>query len=68
MEGWNLINEDGKLKLNRSWKVTSFVKGLELFKLVGDVAESEGCHSEPFFPLIFLCYIYLFLKRMSVKT
>lgn len=42
VEGWNLINEDGKLKLNRSWKLKSFTKGLDLFKLVADVAEAEG--------------------------
>ncbi|XP_021644372.2 pterin-4-alpha-carbinolamine dehydratase 2, mitochondrial [Hevea brasiliensis] len=42
--GWNLVNEDGKLKLNRSWKVKSFTKGLELFQLVGNVAETEGIY------------------------
>lgn len=42
VEGWNLINEAGKLKLNRSWKSKSFTKGLELFNLVADVAEAEG--------------------------
>ncbi|XP_038722158.1 pterin-4-alpha-carbinolamine dehydratase 2, mitochondrial-like [Tripterygium wilfordii] len=44
--GWNLVNEDGTLKLQRSWKVKSFTKGLELFKLVGDVAEAEGHHPD----------------------
>ncbi|GLU13931.1 hypothetical protein SLE2022_305340 [Rubroshorea leprosula] len=44
--GWNLINEGGMLKLNRSWKVKSFMKGLELFKLVADVAEAEGHHPD----------------------
>ncbi|KAL9346415.1 hypothetical protein Peur_061268 [Populus x canadensis] len=33
-------------KLNRSWKVKSFTKGLELFKLVGNVAEAEGHHPD----------------------
>jgi 4a-hydroxytetrahydrobiopterin dehydratase len=36
------VNENGTPKLNRSWKVKSFTKGLELFKLVGNVAEAEG--------------------------
>ncbi|KAJ8761960.1 hypothetical protein K2173_006562 [Erythroxylum novogranatense] len=44
--GWNLVNEDGMLKLNQSWKLKSFIKGLELFQLVGSVAESEGHHPD----------------------
>ncbi|KAL5577149.1 hypothetical protein UlMin_018848 [Ulmus minor] len=46
VDGWNLVNEDGKLKLNRSWKVKTFTKGLELFKLVADVAEAENHHPD----------------------
>ncbi|CAL1410511.1 unnamed protein product [Linum trigynum] len=44
--GWNLVNEDGKLKLNRSWRAKSFTKGLELFQLVGNIAETEGHHPD----------------------
>ncbi|GLT62556.1 hypothetical protein SLA2020_351850 [Shorea laevis] len=44
--GWNLVNEGGIFKLNRSWKVKSFTKGLELFKLIADVAEAEGHHPD----------------------
>ncbi|OAY29106.1 pterin-4-alpha-carbinolamine dehydratase 2, mitochondrial isoform X3 [Manihot esculenta] len=44
--GWNLVNEDGTLKLNRSWKVKSFTKGLELFQIIGNVAEAEGHHPD----------------------
>uniref|UniRef100_A0A2P2JNJ2 4a-hydroxytetrahydrobiopterin dehydratase n=1 Tax=Rhizophora mucronata TaxID=61149 RepID=A0A2P2JNJ2_RHIMU len=44
--GWSLVNEEGTLKLNRSWKVKSFTKGLELFQLVGNVAEAEGHHPD----------------------
>ncbi|XP_075667051.1 pterin-4-alpha-carbinolamine dehydratase 2, mitochondrial isoform X2 [Castanea sativa] len=40
--GWNLVNEGGVLKLNRSMKVKSFTKGLELFQLIAGVAEAEG--------------------------
>ncbi|XP_022925639.1 uncharacterized protein LOC111803220 isoform X3 [Cucurbita pepo subsp. pepo] len=43
---WNLINEDGKLKLNRSLKVKSFLKGMDLFKLIAEVAEAEGHHPD----------------------
>lgn len=44
--GWDLVNESGILKLSRSLKVKSFAKGLELFKLVADVAEAEGHHPD----------------------
>ncbi|RVW47369.1 putative pterin-4-alpha-carbinolamine dehydratase [Vitis vinifera] len=41
-----LVNETDTLKLNRSWKVKSFTKGLELFQAVADVAEAEGHHPD----------------------
>ncbi|GMH30232.1 hypothetical protein Nepgr_032075 [Nepenthes gracilis] len=44
--GWNLVNEGGKLKLSRSWKVKSFMKGLEFFGAVADVAETQGHHPD----------------------
>ncbi|KAM7257067.1 hypothetical protein ACFE04_012808 [Oxalis oulophora] len=44
--GWDLLNEDDKLKLSQTWKVKSFTKGLEFFKRVGDVAEAEGHHPD----------------------
>ncbi|KAK4789167.1 hypothetical protein SAY86_020486 [Trapa natans] len=46
VEGWKLLNEGGVLKLNRTWKVKSFTKGLELFQLVARVAEVEGHHPD----------------------
>ncbi|CAN0853864.1 Pterin-4-alpha-carbinolamine dehydratase 2, mitochondrial [Linum grandiflorum] len=46
VSGWNLVNEEGKLKLNRSWRAKSFTKGLELFQLVGNIAETEGHHPD----------------------
>lgn len=42
--GWNLDNEGGTLKLNRSWKVKSFTKGLNFFQAVAEVAEAEGLY------------------------
>jgi 4a-hydroxytetrahydrobiopterin dehydratase len=36
------MSESGLLKLKRSWKVKSFTKGLEMFKLIADIAEAEG--------------------------
>ncbi|XP_043700571.1 pterin-4-alpha-carbinolamine dehydratase 2, mitochondrial isoform X1 [Telopea speciosissima] len=44
--GWSLLNEGGTLKLNCSWKVKSFTKGLELFQAVADIAEAEGHHPD----------------------
>ncbi|XP_022723645.1 uncharacterized protein LOC111280474 isoform X2 [Durio zibethinus] len=46
VDGWSLVNEGGTLKLRRSWKVKSFIKGLELFQLVADIAEAEGHHPD----------------------
>ncbi|CAI9087914.1 OLC1v1022115C1 [Oldenlandia corymbosa var. corymbosa] len=44
--GWNLVTKDGTMKLQRTWKVKTFLKGLELFKLVANVAEAEGHHPD----------------------
>ncbi|KAG8365594.1 hypothetical protein BUALT_Bualt18G0122000 [Buddleja alternifolia] len=44
--GWNLVNEDGTQKLHRSWKVKTFVRGMEFLRLVADVAEAEGHHPD----------------------
>ncbi|XP_004134631.1 pterin-4-alpha-carbinolamine dehydratase 2, mitochondrial isoform X2 [Cucumis sativus] len=43
---WNLVNEDSKLKLRRSLKVKSFLKGMDLFQLIAEVAEAEGHHPD----------------------
>ncbi|BAT87127.1 hypothetical protein VIGAN_05046800 [Vigna angularis var. angularis] len=43
---WDLVNEDGVLKLRRSWKVKTFTKGLEFFRIIGDLAEAEGHHPD----------------------
>ncbi|KAI5068516.1 hypothetical protein GOP47_0016861 [Adiantum capillus-veneris] len=42
--GWNLVNDNGQLKLKRPWKVRNFVKGIEFFQKIADVAEAEGHH------------------------
>ncbi|EOA39088.1 hypothetical protein CARUB_v10011819mg [Capsella rubella] len=44
--GWDLANENDTLKLHRSWRVKSFTKGLDFFKRVADIAESEGHHPD----------------------
>ncbi|QCD76808.1 4a-hydroxytetrahydrobiopterin dehydratase [Vigna unguiculata] len=43
---WDLVNEDGVLKLRRSWKVKTFTKGLQFFRVIGDLAEAEGHHPD----------------------
>ncbi|KAL5099414.1 hypothetical protein RYX36_003741 [Vicia faba] len=43
---WNLVNEGGSLKLTRSWKVKSFNKGLEFFRIIADLAEAQGHHPD----------------------
>ena len=34
------------MKLSRSWKVKTFLKGLEFFEAVANVAEAEGHHPD----------------------
>ncbi|ONI10903.1 hypothetical protein PRUPE_4G075000 [Prunus persica] len=46
VDGWNLVSEGDALRLKKSWKVKTFTKGLELFKLIADVAEAEGHHPD----------------------
>ncbi|GER26021.1 transcriptional coactivator/pterin dehydratase [Striga asiatica] len=43
---WTLENDNGTLKLHRSWKVKTFVKGMEFLRLVADLAEAEGHHPD----------------------
>ncbi|KAL6542735.1 Pterin-4-alpha-carbinolamine dehydratase 2, mitochondrial [Orobanche hederae] len=43
---WDLVNEGGSLKLHRSWKVKTFLKGMEFLRLVADLAEAEGHHPD----------------------
>nr|GMD41288.1 putative pterin-4-alpha-carbinolamine dehydratase [Ipomoea batatas] len=38
---WSLVNDGGILKLHKSWKVKTFIKGLNFFELVGCLAETE---------------------------
>ncbi|XP_061362583.1 pterin-4-alpha-carbinolamine dehydratase 2, mitochondrial-like [Gastrolobium bilobum] len=46
VDEWNLVNEDGVLKLRRSWTVKTFTLGLEFFKKVAVLAENEGHHPD----------------------
>ncbi|PKA47217.1 4a-hydroxytetrahydrobiopterin dehydratase [Apostasia shenzhenica] len=46
VQDWNMLNEDGCMKLQRVWKVKSFTKGLDFFQLVADIAEAEGHHPD----------------------
>ncbi|KAI0524703.1 hypothetical protein KFK09_004085 [Dendrobium nobile] len=46
VQDWKLLNDDGIMKLQRSWRVKSFTKGLEFFQLVADIAEAEGHHPD----------------------
>ncbi|KAH7434199.1 hypothetical protein KP509_06G005300 [Ceratopteris richardii] len=42
--GWDLVKENGQLLLRKSWKVKNFLKGIELFQKIADIAETEGHH------------------------
>ncbi|KAG5032923.1 hypothetical protein JHK82_016493 [Glycine max] len=39
---WNLVNEDGVMKLRQSWTVKTFAKGLEFFRIVAVLAKNEA--------------------------
>ncbi|CAA3026596.1 pterin-4-alpha-carbinolamine dehydratase [Olea europaea subsp. europaea] len=43
---WNLVNEGGTWKLHRSWKVKTFMRGMEFFQLIAALAEAEGHHPD----------------------
>ncbi|BBN16575.1 4a-hydroxytetrahydrobiopterin dehydratase [Marchantia polymorpha subsp. ruderalis] len=43
---WEILDLDGKLQLQRSWKSKNFLKGLEFFQRIGEVAELEGHHPD----------------------
>ncbi|KAJ0777870.1 putative transcription coactivator Tc-PD family [Helianthus annuus] len=43
---WELLSDGGVMKLRRKWKVKNFLLGLEFFKIVADLAESEGHHPD----------------------
>lgn len=42
VKNWELVTDNDVMKLQRSWKVKSFTKGLEFFQLIANVAEAEG--------------------------
>ncbi|KAF7840417.1 putative pterin-4-alpha-carbinolamine dehydratase [Senna tora] len=46
VDGWTLIKEDGTMKLRFSTKVKTFRLGLELFKILAELAEAEGHHPD----------------------
>ncbi|KAG6548744.1 hypothetical protein Mapa_009754 [Marchantia paleacea] len=43
---WKIVDLDGKLQLQRSWRSKNFMKGLEFFQSIADVAELEGHHPD----------------------
>jgi len=55
---WNLVNEDGVLKLRRSWKVKTFTKGLEFFRIIAGLAEAEG---------VVFCFCFYFFHPHPVS-
>jgi 4a-hydroxytetrahydrobiopterin dehydratase len=41
---WNVVERDGILRLERTYKLPNFVDALRLTNLIGDLAEAEGHH------------------------
>eukprot|EP00271_Cylindrocystis_brebissonii_P008579 TRINITY_DN22970_c0_g1_i1.p1 TRINITY_DN22970_c0_g1~~TRINITY_DN22970_c0_g1_i1.p1 ORF type:complete len:251 (-),score=19.13 TRINITY_DN22970_c0_g1_i1:951-1703(-) len=44
--GWKIADVDGTPRLRGEWKVTNFVAGLELFKRIAPLAETENHHPD----------------------
>uniref|UniRef100_A0A7S3E200 4a-hydroxytetrahydrobiopterin dehydratase n=1 Tax=Chloropicon laureae TaxID=464258 RepID=A0A7S3E200_9CHLO len=45
--GWKVVKgEDDKLRINCDWKFKNFVKSLEFFQRIAEVAEAEGHHPD----------------------
>eukprot|EP00246_Nothoceros_aenigmaticus_P012890 TRINITY_DN4191_c0_g1_i1.p1 TRINITY_DN4191_c0_g1~~TRINITY_DN4191_c0_g1_i1.p1 ORF type:complete len:164 (-),score=22.31 TRINITY_DN4191_c0_g1_i1:368-811(-) len=46
--GWEIVEQpgNGALSLHRAWKSKNFVKGLDFFKHIAEVAEAEGHHPD----------------------
>lgn len=46
--GWEIVEQlgNGGLSLHRAWKAKTFVKGLDFFKSIAEVAEAEGHHPD----------------------
>lgn len=44
LRGWELLS--GPDRIRKNWTVKNFLAGMEFFRLVADVAESEGHHPD----------------------
>ena len=44
LQGWSVLS--GPDRISKSWTVKNFLAGLEFFRNVADVAESEGHHPD----------------------
>jgi 4a-hydroxytetrahydrobiopterin dehydratase len=62
--GWDLCEANDHLQLARTWKVKSFVKGLEFLKSIGEVAEREGLYSAT----VLLFWIESFDERATLHN
>lgn len=69
-----MITDNGTMKLHRSLKVKTFIKGLEFFQIIADVAEAEGisciCMALSMwnhcFVEILMDQLYIYVHRMVV--
>ncbi|CAH9113533.1 unnamed protein product [Cuscuta europaea] len=43
---WSLVDGGGVMKLHRSWKVKTFMRGMEFLNMVACLAEIEGHHPD----------------------
>eukprot|EP00803_Ostreobium_quekettii_P002466 evm.model.scf_1061.4 EVM.evm.TU.scf_1061.4 scf_1061:28224-30556(-) len=47
VSGWQIVeDEEKRLRIRRNFRSRNFLKGLELFRRIGEVAEAEGHHPD----------------------
>ncbi len=44
LDGWRLVHEGQRIR--KDWRVADFMAGIEFFRQVADLAESEGHHPD----------------------
>ncbi|MCA9063860.1 MAG: 4a-hydroxytetrahydrobiopterin dehydratase [Planctomycetaceae bacterium] len=44
LEGWEILSNPDRIR--KSWRVSNFVAGMDFFRAVTDIAESEGHHPD----------------------
>lgn len=68
VKNWELVTDNDVMKLQHSWKVKSFTKGLEFFQLIANVAEAEGTSSLYKFAIFSLLGLNVYVVVQNMCT